>query len=46
MALNRAAPADASVLHDAEVAVFLAILVANRRAQKHDGAQLSILRVL
>ena len=45
VALNHAAPADAPVLHHAEVAVLLAVLLANRRAQKHDGAQLSILRV-
>jgi len=45
VALNHAAPADAPVLHHAEVAALLAVLLANRRAQKHDGAPLSILRV-
>ena len=39
--LHHASAADTPVLDNAPVAVLLAVLLASRRAQKHDGAQLS-----
>jgi hypothetical protein len=39
--LHHAPTADAPVLDDAPVAMFLAVLVANLGAQKHDGRQVS-----